>query len=585
MPPSFRLRIPVDPWTGSASSILHAPAKLVLRQDSDQDNSDSQGGSTGRDSTGSSQSEVKHNSQPNITAIVRSSLSLLFHGSRKDPPSSQMSQIIAAVVVGIVVLVCLFLVIRTLRARYPNPKRLPAPLKKVWQKWNVTPYPSKNKYKRTGDSDDDHPSSRQIRMREAQDNLEDALHDALAQQEATARSAQANATDQDGVNRNTSVRSVMTLPAYRPKATETEQVLGREGERDGIDTVVEMPTAEEDETMREEEMDALYQIRVARRRQIAEREARRQERREARERRDYLTLHDVRERARIASEQTQREVEELRDAHEAIKQSRQRAVSSVSYHDVGLVRADGTRLRGNSGESERMGLLSDAASIALSQQDTSSLQHRRAPSSHSVLSIDTLPSNQGGSASRSGSPGLGAHSRTSSRGQLGESLLPRTGSALSQRAGSSPELIDAADADLGDAEMPPHSPPGYEDVSLEEITPAQSQQSGRSSAHSGTHTPYDGPPPDYPGAEAETQGPTQARQNRLSAHMADLADRQRSSEGQQQGHNRTSSRGVGGIPQLPSLRLNRLPQIVIEPSSAMPRDEDGDEQQHEEERR
>lgn len=534
MPRPFRLGVPLNPLAGSASAILR-------RQEPGQQ---TQGESTDLETTGSTQDAIRDKS-PNMTAII-----------------------IAVSIVGVVVLVCLFLLIRTLRARHPNPKRMPAPLRKVWQKWNVTPYPAKTQYKRTGDSDVDDLSIQRIRMHEAHDNLEDALRDALAQQELTARrGVQPNTETQDGVNRNTSVRSVMTLPAYRPKATETEQVLGREGERDGIDTVVEMPTAEEEEHLREEEMDALYQIRVARRRQIAEREQRRQERREARERRDYLTLHDVRERARIASEQAQREVEELRDAHEAIKQSRQRAVSSVSYHDVGLVRADGTRLRANSAESERMGLLSDAASIALSTQETTnSLQHRRGTSSHSVLSIDTFHSNQSaqrGSTSQSGSPGMGTagHSRTSSRGQLGESLLPRTGSSSSQRAGSSPELIDAAEADLGDADMPAHSPPGYEDVSLDEVTPAQSHHSGQS----GTNSPYTEPPPDYPG---------QARQNRLSAHMADLADSQRLSvDGQQQqGHSRKSSRGVGGVPQLPSLRLGGLPQIVIEPSSAVPRD-------------
>ncbi|KUI58672.1 hypothetical protein VP1G_05950 [Cytospora mali] len=560
MPRSFRLGIvPFGPSIGSASAILR-------RQNSDQDNSNNQDGSSDTGGSGAAENTISSNNSPNTTAIVSPSPLC----SERHPllAHTQVNQIIAVSIVGLVVLVCLFLVIRTLRARHPDPKYLPAPLKKVWQKWNVRSYPAK--YKRTGDSDDD-MSSHRIRMREAHDNLEDALHDALAQQQL-ARGSQpnANAATQDGVNRNTSVRSVMTLPVYRPKAAETEQVLGREGERDGIDTVVEMPTAEEDEAAREEEMDALYQIRVARRRQIAEREQRRQQRREARERRDYLTLHDVRERARIASEQAQREVEELREAHEAIKLSRQRAVSSVSYHDVGLVRADGTRLRANSGESERTGLLSDAASIAQSTQESHPLQHRRAPSSHSVLSIDTFQSAQGGTP-RSGSPG---HSRTSSRGQLGESLLPRTGSALSQRAGSSPELIDAAEADLGDADMPAHSPPGYEDVSLDEVTPAQSHQSGNSAAPSGRNSPYAEPPPDYPGSGEERQGPTQARQNRLSAQIADLVDQQRLSPEGQQGHSRTSSRGVGGIPQLPSLRLNRLPQIVIEPSSAVPRDDE-----------
>lgn len=430
--------------------------------------------------------------------------------------------------------------------------------------------------------DDDRFHGR-IRMREAQDNLEDALHAAVAQQDVEARRAgQHGPANQDGVGRNTSVRSVMTLPAYRPKATDTEQVLGREGERDGIDTVVELPTAEDEEAMREEEMDALYQIRLARRRQIAEREERRQERREARERHDNRALGEIRARARLASEQAQLEVEELRGVHDAIKQSRQRAVSSVSYHDLGLVRADGTRLRANSTESERVGLLSDAGSIALSTHEgAASLQHRRDPSATSVLSIDTFQSQNGG-GSRPGSPGQATgRSRASSRGQLGESYslptLPRAGSAMSQRAGSSPELIDAAEADLGENDMPPHSPPGYDDVSLEEITPAASHQS----AHSGRTSPYNEPPPDYPGLQEqrEQESPQRVRQNRLSAQMADLAAEQQLGAPRIEAasvHVRSSSRGVGGIPQLPSLRLNRLPQIVIEPSSARPRDDHED---------
>lgn len=468
----------------------------------------------------------------------------------------------------------MFVLIRSLRKRLnPSLKSQPGPLKKAWNKLRASVPGSKTKYKRTGDADDG-GFNREVRMREAQGNLEDALQGVHAQRTAAINNGQ------DGVNRNTSVRSVMTLPAYRPKAIDSEQVLGREGERDGIDTVVEMPTAEEDEAMREDEMNALYQIRLARRQQIAEREQRRQDRREARERHDHRALTDIRDRARVASQQATTQVEELRDAHEQIKQSRQRAVSSVSYADVGVVRADGTRLRANSTESERVGLLSDAGSIALSTQDSHTLQHRRQPSSQSVLSIDTFRSTPGSSASRSGSPGVsGGHSRAGSRSQLqlGEELA-RTGSAFSQRAGSSPELIDAAEADLGDSEMPLHSPPGYDDVSLDELTPAHSHQSGPSANPSGRNSPYPEPPPDYV-REHESEGPTQARQNRLSAHMTDLAEQQRAeSQGQGQGHSRTSSRGVGGVPQLPSLRLNRLPQIVVEPSSAVPRDDHQGEQ-------
>ncbi|KAI7782525.1 hypothetical protein LA080_013160 [Diaporthe eres] len=546
MPRPFRIGIPVDPSTGSA--VLHASSSLGPRQGPDQQ------GANGQDSQNPNTSDLENN------AISSSNSSGGGGGN-----TNATAMIVVGSIVGIILLVCLFVLLRSMRKRLnPASKHRPGPFKKVWNRLSGS-----TKYKRTGDADDD-GFNRQVRMREAQDNLEDALQDVNVQRTIVGGPGANNG--QDGVNRNTSVRSVMTLPAYRPKAIDTEQVIGREGERDGIDTVVELPTAEEDEAMREDEMNALYQIRLARRQQIAEREQRRQERREARERHDHRALEDIRDRARVASQQATSQVEELRDAHEQIKQSRQRAVSSVSYADVGLVRADGTRLRANSAESERVGLLSDAGSIALSTHDSHTLQHRRQPSSQSVLSIDTFRSNPGSSASRSGSPGFGGgHSRAGSRSQLGEEL-PRTGSAFSQRAGSSPELIDAAEADIGGSDMPLHSPPGYDDVSLEELTPAHSHQSGPSANPSGMNSPYPEPPPDYPGQQHEPEGPTQARQNRLSAHMADLAEQQRA-EGQGQGHSRAGSRGVGGVPQLPSLRLNRLPQIVVEPSSALPRDD------------
>lgn len=64
------------------------------------------------------------------------------------------------------------------------------------------------------------------------------------------------------VDRNTSVRSVMTLPAYSRSVRENERILAREGERDGIDVVLEAPETEmEEEERREEEMESLYQIR------------------------------------------------------------------------------------------------------------------------------------------------------------------------------------------------------------------------------------------------------------------------------------------------------------------------------------
>lgn len=371
------------------------------------------------------------------------------------------------------------------------------------------------------------------------------------------------------VDRNTSVRSVMTLPPYRPKPLEDESVLGREGERDGIDVVIEMPTIEDEETMREEEMDSLYQIRLARRRQIEEREARRVARREARARNDQTALQAIREQARAASASNPLEIESLRDGHTRAKESRQRAVSSVSYADLGVARHDGTRIRANSSESERIGLLSDAASIEASARSPSALTqnfprpslHHRGRSGSSVLSVVTTHSDDQQQQQQLQQPPLSSRSRASSTGQ----------------AGSSPELIDAAEADLGDGDLPQQSPPSYDEVSLNDLTPAQSR----------TESPYPEPPPDYsPGP-----GPTERRNRRISAHVADLAaeastadasasgdvgaDGARSSSHDSQESNRRSSRNSSSIPQLPSLRLAQLPQIVIEPSSAVPRDQQG----------
>jgi len=419
--------------------------------------------------------------------------------------------------------------IRTLRARHPTPKYIPTPyLKRLWVEWQVPTY--KTQYSAT-DGDDSTIDTRGRRSRVSAAGVE--FETALSEEQA-----RLNRRSAATVDRNTSVRSIMTLPAYRHNASEGEQVLGREGERDGIDVVVEMPTAEAEEAMREDEMEALYHIRLARRRQISEREARRQARREARQRHDVVALEQLRDRAREASSTNAEEIDDLRNEHERIKTNRQRAVSSVSYADLGVARHDGTRIRANSTESERVGLLSDAASMALSTRPSSGLQHRRDRSASSVLSIDTFHSDRPGSRTRS---------RTDSGGNT-----PRL-SQSHTRAGSSPELIDSAEADLGDGDLPPQSPPGYDEVSLDEITPA----------HSRAPSPYPDAPPDYP-------GPTEVRNHRLSAHMADLAAG--ATEGD--ASSKRTSRGVGGIPQLPSLRLARLPQIVIEPSTALPREHD-----------
>ncbi|KAI1770785.1 hypothetical protein F4818DRAFT_450245 [Hypoxylon cercidicola] len=331
------------------------------------------------------------------------------------------------------------------------------------------------------------------------------------------------------VDRNTSIRSIMTLPAYRTKANENEQVIGREGERDGVDVVVEYPTPEEMENMRDEEMETLFQIRLARRRERAERDERLRLVSEARSRGDTMALSELAARRRAAN--ANNPVDELRDAYGQIKEKRQRAVSSVSYHDLGVAQLNGTRVRANSHGSEGVGLLSDAASIALSTRSPSAQSHRRDRSASSVLSLDSdFPS-----------PALPSTGST-----------PRPGSNHT-RAGSSPEII--GEADLGDSSMPP---PDYEDVSLDDV-------------RSGATTPmFNEPPPEY-------ADPALGREQRLSAHVGDMVERMAESGDLSTTHAthddtsvRRSSRGLGGAPQLPSLRIGRLPEIVIEPSTAHP---------------
>lgn len=183
------------------------------------------------------------------------------------------------------------------------------------------------------------------------------------------------------VERHTSVRSIMTLPAYSKSVRENEQILGREGDRDGIDVVVEAPETEEmEEERREEEMESLYQIRAQRRRENAEREGRRRERREARDRGDFVTLNRLRQESRLrAEERTVNDTAAMIAEHQS--RSRERRISSVSYGDVGLARHDGSRVRANSQDSHR-GLLSDAASIGgasmrpYNTRDSLSVHHR-----------------------------------------------------------------------------------------------------------------------------------------------------------------------------------------------------------------
>jgi hypothetical protein len=137
-----------------------------------------------------------------------------------------------------------------------------------------------------------------------------------------------------------------------------------------MDTVVEFPeTANDEESRREEQMESLYQIRLARRREQAERDERRRQRREARERGDTVRLEELqRESTRRATESNATlnggiSVSAATLIAEHQSRGKESRVSSVAYGSLGEVRHDGTRIRANSNDSERGGLLAGAAEM------------------------------------------------------------------------------------------------------------------------------------------------------------------------------------------------------------------------------
>lgn len=269
----------------------------------------------------------------------------------------------------------------------------------------------------------------------------------------------------NGVDRNTSVRSIITLPAYNPSLSPSERLIAREGERAGIDTVVEFPeTAEEEELRREEDMESLYQIRQARRREIEEREERRRERQLARETGDWARVEQLRlegqMRARARADSAASASSSLNPTvsasssaliaeHNARAGSRERRVSSVSYADLGLARHDGSRLRADSVESsDQRPLLDSAASMggregrsrrnSLSQPSA----HRRNFSAESYLSHPSADEDT---------------PRTSMAGDRSDSLPSRQMIHPGAGAGAGPN-----------DDIPPVDPPRYDAVGYEE---------------------------------------------------------------------------------------------------------------------
>ena len=243
----------------------------------------------------------------------------------------------------------------------------------------------------------------------------------------------------------------MTLPAYAPMARENERIIAREGERGGIDTVVEFPeTQDDEESRREQEMESLYQIRRQRREEQAEREERRRLRREARERNDHETLRRLQQESRARAESVAQSTSAALIAeHQAAMASRDRRVSSVQYAELGVARHDGSRIRANSTDSDNRPLLDSAASI--SGQSLGPSMHSRGMSVSSAVSVSTMQGSENGDSPPVDSDGFEVVS------------LEPTNSHSRSRANSSHRGSEEADiADLS-IQVPTEMPPGYDD--------------------------------------------------------------------------------------------------------------------------
>lgn len=314
-------------------------------------------------------------------------------------------------------------------------------------------------------------SSRSLQTRDT------SYNPSITTTEPTAERATEVSTAALGVDRNTSVRSIITLPAYNATLNPSERLIAREGERAGVDTVIEFPeTAEEEEFRREEDMESLYQIRQARRREIEEREERRQQRQAAREAGDWARLEQLRLesqlRARARTESAASATSSTSSLapavtggsgsmmveHNARTARRDRRVSSVSYAELGLARHDGSRLRADSVESnDQRPLLDSAASMGGSQSGSrrnSSLgqpphfpnHHHRAPSAESFMTADSEAQD---------TPRTSTHGDRS--GSDPPSLLVHTGSGNNSDEHPLPPQYDQAGFDHEEA--PPYISP------------------------------------------------------------------------------------------------------------------------------
>ncbi|KAG0640325.1 hypothetical protein HOY80DRAFT_884936 [Tuber brumale] len=246
-----------------------------------------------------------------------------------DPSPQGKALIIAIVLISFLFFAIItYIILRYIRQAHPlAPKFFP----EKWKKW-ITWQPGIYAPTASSASPTQEPNATARREQERRERRERRRREQQQQQAS-------------GVNRVESVRSIMTLPEYRAvPLPDRERTIGREGERGGIDVVVEAPeTAEEEEERREEHMRALYEIRLARQlERAAERESAQNGGRGGSATR---TAAGSRNRGNSSASSLA--------ATLAAVQERERRLSEVSYAEIGVARPDGSRVRASSDVSDR----------------------------------------------------------------------------------------------------------------------------------------------------------------------------------------------------------------------------------------
>ncbi|KAF2235260.1 hypothetical protein EV356DRAFT_531985 [Viridothelium virens] len=426
-------------------------------------------------SSPSSSPSPSPSSTPSPTTTTPSPSPTSSPSSSSHSTSSKTVAIVVSIAAALLVVnIIVFFYLRKIRRRNaPRRSTQTHWLKEKWQRWNPKAHFGKGGYSSSLQHSELSSTTAQAEEASRSASQDTNRRSGVVNNVETAQRASVASTN---VGRNTSLRSIMTLPAYTPSVRPDEQILGREGERGGIDTVLEFPeTVDEEEARREEEMESLYQIRLQRRRENGAREERRRARREARARGDLDEVNRLRRESRLQAD-TFDPTSAAAMIIEHQTRGRDRRVSSVSYAGAGVARADGTRIRATSAESssDRNPLLSSAASmgsegtggsatasaVAVAAR-SSPYQHARGASETSVLSQTTTRT-------------TAASTAVTDDPRHDDDYEVLTLAPTRTRASSMAPSTTTGGSDLGESRIPLVDPPEYENMGFEDAPPYES---------------------------------------------------------------------------------------------------------------